>query len=174
VEGLLDAVPIDRQYISKLFKLNKRSLAEARWIYENIWSKNQRDDIHNFLYGSSDISFIQCIEKGWLISLTKFNLTVQDVRSSDNYALRNAARGGHLETVKYLVETFNLTVQDVRSRDNEALRYAAYGGHLETVRYLIETFNLTVQDVRNNEALRWATSNSRLEVVRYLLEKFYL
>jgi hypothetical protein len=79
VEGLLDAVPIDRQYISKLFKLNKRSYLESKWIFEKVWTKNQRNDIHNFLHDSSDISFVQCIQNGWLISLSKFNLTVRDV-----------------------------------------------------------------------------------------------
>ena len=54
-----------------------------------------------------------------------FNLTVKDVKSRDNLALRMTASEGHLEIVRYLIETFNLTPEDVRSGDNEVY----YGLH---------------------------------------------
>jgi hypothetical protein len=183
VEGLLDAVPIDRQYIFKLFKLNKRSLAEASWIYEKVWTKNQRDDIHNFLYKTyihddSDILYDEethYIANEWLLCLAASFNKVND-RYYDNFVLRTASKYGKLEVLLWLVESYRLSIKDVRSRDNEALREAAYGGHLETVRYLVETFNLTVEDVRSrdNGALRLAASDGHLEVVRYLVETFKL
>jgi ankyrin repeat protein len=147
---------------------------ETVWIFGKIWNQNQKDDIHNFLYGYK--GFYHSVNRGWLVSLTKFNLSVKDVRSTNNAALRIAVEEGHLEVVRWLVETFNLTPHDVRIRNNEALQLAAYGGHLKIVKYLIETFKLTVKDVRsnNNLALRIAKNGSHLDVVRYLVEKFNL
>ena len=65
-----------------------------------------------------------------------------DIREDDNKILRCACEKGHLETVKYLVETFNLTIEDVRTYDNDALRCACGNGHLETIKYLIEKFDI--------------------------------
>jgi hypothetical protein len=110
----------------------------------------------------------------------KFQLTIQDVRSRDNEALRYAAFYGNLPVVKYLCEyrdrdNRQLTIQDVRSEDNEALRYAALNGHLPVVVYLCEypdreNRQLTIQDVRSrdNEALRYGASS----VVQYLRQKY--
>jgi hypothetical protein len=108
-------------------------------------------------------------------------LSLEDVRSWNNWALRKAAENGHLPVVQYLCEKFQLTIQDVRSRDNEALRMAASRGHLQVVQYLCEYHDrenrqLTIQDVRsdNNWALRGAAGNGHLAVVQFLCEKFQL
>ena len=71
-------------------------------------------------------------------------LNSQDARSRDNYALRWAARYGHLDVVKWLVSTFNLNADDVRSWNNWALRWAAERGHLDVVKYLCEITGDTV------------------------------
>ena len=101
---------------------------------------------------------------------SKYNLTVDDVRSRDNCTLRWAAEGGHLDVLKWLMEKFNLNVEDVRSWNNDALRYAASNGHLDVVKWLVSTFNLNAEDVRSvdNYALLCAARNGHLDVVRYL------
>ena len=80
----------------------------------------------------------------WLYSACE--LTVEDVRSNDNWALQLACKNGHLHVVQYLCETFGLTVEDIRSWDNLALRWACGNGHLDVGRWICETFELTVED----------------------------
>jgi len=106
----------------------------------------------------------------------KFELTADDARADDNFALRFAAENGQLETVKYLVDRFELTADDARFDDNYALREAAQNGQLETVQYLVEQFELTADDARadDNYALRSAAENGHLEMVQYLVDQFEL
>jgi hypothetical protein len=42
-----------------------------------------------------------------------FHLTPADARSKNNFALQQAALGGHLEVCQWLVETFALTAEDM-------------------------------------------------------------
>jgi antitoxin component HigA of HigAB toxin-antitoxin module len=186
VEGLLDANPIDRQYVAQVSKLSKRSLNEAKWISKNIWSLNQREDVHNVffdnflkdkekgmsIYGSQDARYIQ---KGWLLSVAKI-YNIQNARFNGNYLLRTVAKCGHIEILKYIVETYNLTIRDVRTYGNEALIEALDYNHSDIARYLIETFNLTVKDIRydDNAVLRKAAYHGNLDVLRWLIEKFNL
>lgn len=185
VEGSLDANPIDRQYVLKLSKLNKKSFVEARWIFEKVWTKSQRQDAQNFLFSRYKERRNVCIKKGWLLSLTSFikdsrnielgvtELFKQDLRR-DNDILRYVICSGHVEILQWLVETFNLTVEDVRSR--RILNYAIETKVLEMIKYLVETFNLTVEDVRSNDnwILLTAAARGHLDVLRYLVETFKL
>jgi hypothetical protein len=100
-------------------------------------------------------------------------LSLEDVRSWDNYALRWVSEDGHLPVVRYLCENF-LTVQDVRSGNNAALRGAALNCHLPVVQYLCEKFQLTIQDVRSSHTLWWTVVNGDLPLVEYLCETFSL
>jgi ankyrin repeat protein len=76
-----------------------------------------------------------------------FQLTAEDARADDNYALHNSAMNGHLDVVKYLVGKFQLTSEDTRARGNYALRTSAENGHLGVVKYLVDHFH-SLEDVK--------------------------
>ncbi len=71
-----------------------------------------------------------------LEEIKKLNLSIEDIRSDNNCALRWACRNGHIEVVKFLIDK-GLTLEDIRSEDNFALRCASKNGHLEVVKFLI-------------------------------------
>ena len=87
-----------------------------------------------------------------------------------------AVQHGHLEMVKYLVDTFHLKADDVRCLNNCALRSAAGNGHLEMAEYLVDTFHFTADHVRkfNNHTLGDAAENGHMEMVKYLVDTFHL
>ena len=95
------------------------------------------------------------------LELVKFLLPLSDPKAFNSSALRWAARNGHLEIVKLL-----LPVSDPKAENSEALRSAALNGHLEIVKLL-----LPVSDpkARNSDALRLAALNGHLEIVKLLL-----
>lgn len=108
-------------------------------------------------------------------------LTIADIRSNKNYALRWAAINGHLDILKYLCETEfggkKLTIGDVRANNNHALRDAANSGHLEIVKYLCESEfsgeKLTGSDIRYcyNQVVCGAFCEfivMRVDVINYL------
>ena len=110
---------------------------------------------------------IQSYRKGDLSQLKSLIIKGVDIHARDDYAFRWAARNGHLEVVKYLVEDCDA---DVHAYDDHAVRWSAERGHLEIVKYLVEECGA---DVRNKDdyALRWAALNGHLEVVKYLVSK---
>jgi len=88
-----------------------------------------------------------------------------DLHVDNDYPLRKAARYGHLEVVKYLLEQG----ADLHVDNDYPLRYAAENGHLEVVKYLLEQgADLHAGD---NDALRWAALRGHLEIVKYLVEQ---
>jgi hypothetical protein len=99
-----------------------------------------------------------------------FQLTSEDARSHDNFALRLASQNGYLKVLKYLVQRFQLTSEDARSDNNYAFRWASYNGHLKVLKYLVETFQLTSKDARAEYhfAIHYASSNGYYDVVHYL------
>ena len=54
----------------------------------------------------------------------------------DNTPLHDAARNGHLDVVKFLVETLNCTVDSRGSCNMTPLQWALFNGHYHVVRYL--------------------------------------
>ena len=78
--------------------------------------------------------------------------------------LKKAAKHGHLEIVKYLVEHG----VDIHTQTDYALRFATEKGHLGIVKYLIE--NGADIHANNDFALRWAAFDGYLEIVKYLVE----
>ena len=72
----------------------------------------------------------------WLTST--FDLTADDARSNNNWAIRGAIGNGHLEVVQWLISTFNLTVDDVQS--NIVIQNAIKNGYLQVIEWLINTF----------------------------------
>lgn len=63
-------------------------------------------------------------------------LTLADLRSERNAALKYACRYGHLPVVAYLL-VYGLTAGDVRCRDNEALKLACHTDDLEIIQELV-------------------------------------
>jgi ankyrin repeat protein len=131
-----------------------------------LWNQSPSKIISEFINALDYCSHVLCWKRRCQY------LSLEDVRSDNNYALRWAAQYGHLPVVQYLCEKFQLTIRDVRTCDNWALRGAAVYGHLPVVQYLCEKFQLTIQDIRswNNGALRGAAFNGHLSVVQYLCE----
>ena len=81
---------------------------------------------------------IEASEKGDL-SQVKYSIDHgADAHYDDDYALREAAYGGHMEIIKYLVEEHKA---DAHAVDDQALRYAALEGYFEIVKYLVEEHN---------------------------------
>jgi len=86
------------------------------------------------------------------MAAAKVNVNVVD-------AVANAAKNGHLEFVKYLVEN-GAKIGD------HAVGYASLYGHLDVVKYLIEK-GATIGD----SAVFNAAENGHLDVVKYLVDK---
>ena len=86
------------------------------------------------------------------------------IHGVDDLALRIASRKGYLEIVKFLVGNG----ADVHAREDEALRVASERGHLEIVKFLAE--NGANIHAREDEALRHASIVGSLSVVKYLVE----
>jgi hypothetical protein len=79
-----------------------------------------------------------------LHALQQGGLTLDDIRSDDNRALRIACQHGHLPVVESLV-AHGLTLADIRSHDNQALQWACLNGHLPIVEFLMAQ-GLTLHD----------------------------
>jgi len=88
--------------------------------------------------------------------------------------LHNAAKFGHLEVVKFLVEKGGA---DVESKDSEygqtPVSYAAEDGHLEVVKFLVKEAGADVEskDLIQKTPLRWAAENGHVEAVKFLVEE---
>ena len=83
-----------------------------------------------------------------------------------------AARNGHTETVRYLVDLPEVDVSHCDSNNESALHCAAYFGHTETVRYLVGLPEVDV-DLRNNAnctALQCAADGGHADVVQVLID----
>ncbi len=108
----------------------------------------------------------------WLAK--RFGLTADDVRASDNYALRYSCAKGHLEVAKWLVATFDLTAADASANSNYALRYSCANGHLSVVKWLVGTFSLMVGDASANinYTLLVSCANGHLGVAQWLAATF--
>jgi hypothetical protein len=106
-----------------------------------LWDQSKEQIISEFKNAGNYCSHVFC----WKYR-SKY-LSLDDVRSNNNRALRWAAREGHFPVVQYLCEyrdreNRQLTIQDVRSLDNWALRMATYLGHLEVVQYLRQKYEI--------------------------------
>ena len=104
---------------------------------------------------------------GWLVSrrvkITRACLAAgADVHAYNDFALRNAAKGGRYEIVKLLVEAG----ADVHAEDDFALREAAENGRFEIVKYLVEAG----ADVHAwyGCALRMAKKENHTKIIEYL------
>lgn len=121
-----------------------------------------------------DYNVATLCKRGDLVGLQNLivskSITLDDLRSTNNYALRLACDGGHLPIVEYLMQ-LGLTVHDLRACNNYCLRWGCNNGHLPVVKYLI-TQGLTMDDFQDcdNLALRWACQQNHLEIVQVLID----
>jgi len=97
--------------------------------------------------------------------LSRF-LTVDDMRTENNFAFCCACFRGHFKIVEFLSRF--LTVDDMRSENNAAFRWACYYGHIAIVEFLSRF--LTVDDMRanNNEACKSAMQYGYHNIVTFL------
>ena len=111
-----------------------------------------------------------------LLNLLKKETLINDARANNNYALRWAARNGHVDVLRFLKDNFDLTDEDARTWNNYALRMAAYNGHLVVLCFLKNDFGLTADDARadDKDALRLAAEYGHVEVLRVLNNEFGL
>lgn len=121
--------------------------------------------------------YVACVN-GDLATMKKMSeeMTSDDARASNNYALLVACESGHLIAVQWLTEHFGLTPEDARTYNCLILRSTCGKGHLEVVQWLIEHFGLMPEDVRiaDINALRMACRYGHLNVAQWLVDKFGL
>lgn len=100
------------------------------------------------------------------------NLTTNQARSRNNFAVRTSVVHGQLDIVRYLLDELGLTTEDLRSNNNFALRIACDAGRLDFVKLLLDGGRrLTVDDLRanDNEAFCAACVKGHVDVVRYIV-----
>lgn len=127
------------------------------------------------------LQYIEVLEYLFHAEIEGQKLTIDALRSNNNYLLGHAAQWGLIKLLKFVCETEiggkKLTIGDIRDNNNRALRVAAETGHLEVVEYLCETEfggeKLTIHDIRSekNQALFDAACNGHLNIFSYLFKK---
>jgi antitoxin component HigA of HigAB toxin-antitoxin module len=166
-------------YFNELI-LNNRNIKYILFLAENrILYKTHTDQ---FIWLCSCSSRRSNISNKNRLEMIKFlvgiyRLTIDDLRTDDNIILLSSCEYGHLEIVKYLINTFDLKVEDTKGiDDHDALQISCATGHLEIIKFLVDTFKLTAKDIKsyNNSALRLSCTHGHLEVVKYLVDTFKL
>ena len=119
--------------------------------------------------------FLDAASKGDLVNVkccVNYGINTESKNNDGWTALHYASYNGHLEIVKYLIETCRV---DTEARDNDgwtALHFASDHGHLEIVKYLTAACNVDKEARDNDEwtVLHRACSNGHSEIVKYLIE----
>ena len=143
----------------------KKQLKLDPKLVEMFQSLNRKDQLSIFNvcveYGRSDSEWVA----------DRVSLTLTNIQE----ALEFAAKKGHLDVLKFLVDRFELTADDARDDNNAALGGAASNGHLDVLKLLVDRFELTADDARaDNNAMLRAASNGHLDVLKFLVDRFEL
>jgi ankyrin repeat protein len=101
-------------------------------------------------------------------------ISPHDVVIQSDSCLHQAAKGGHLEVVKYLVERARINASEtIQCTKVNAVHSAAKRGHLPVVSYLVQSCHVdpNAVDFMGRSALHHAAENGHTKVVRFLCEK---
>jgi ankyrin repeat protein len=84
-----------------------------------------------------------------------------------NWGFRRAAKIGHLDIVKLLINEKDANI-NIHDSDDGALQHAAIGGHLDVVKFLVEKG----ADINagHGRALKWAAIAGHSDVVNFLAD----
>lgn len=96
----------------------------------------------------------------------EFDLTIGDIRSRKNEALRTVCEQGDLAMLQLLYDTFGIMEKDMRVGQGAPLRHACAGGYLELAQWIVSNFEGAAADLRfrNCEPLRTARANGHHNV----------
>jgi ankyrin repeat protein len=97
-------------------------------------------------------------------------LTLDDIRSNNNEALKNATSHSFIDIIELFISK-GLTIEDIRSSSG-ALKNAILLGYSKVVEFFIKQ-GLTIEDIRsnNNEMLKCAARHRNLNVVKLFMTK---
>lgn len=90
-----------------------------------------------------------------------------DPAAGNNYAIRYAAKLGHLKIVKLLMKDPRV---DPTASENYAFRHACKNGHVKTAKFLLTDPRINPNDAKIY-AIRFAMISNRVKVVKLLLSK---
>jgi ankyrin repeat protein len=179
------------EHIINKFNLSIHDMSQAEYkpmVYKFLVEKFNLDaefDYKNF--------YNQHLNLELVVFLTQKSIPSHETK---HQLIMNSCRRGHLDIVKYLLDTFNIDfekdylhyaleyaqldvaeylVERWNARDYKYASSPEYGclySCLEAVKYLVETF--PNYDIRhdNNFALRKACAGGNLDVVKYIVERF--
>lgn len=139
------------------------------------------DRFQQFQQGSTS-NEIQLEIIKWVVE--NFNVTLEELEGSRNWAFINACTEGHLEVVKWLINRFNIPVTSYLKDDDYAcvLTRSCIGGYLIVARWLADTFlfpeerNMTQEEMRRYGIYIYgfASSGGRLDALQWIIERFDL
>lgn len=115
-------------------------------------------------------NFYQAICSGYLSQAKwfqkNFNITQEEVKKYENCNVRMAAKGGHLETLKWLHETFGL----LAGFQCSSFRWAAIFGHLHVLKWLHQRFSIPCTD----DTIRHIAYEGNIKILDWVFEIYNL
>jgi ankyrin repeat protein len=117
---------------------------------------------------------ITAAAKGDLHGVQKYCEKGADVNARNKArwtALAYAAKYGHLNVVKYLVETQSAEVDKKINTGETAMQVALKRGHTDVAKYLLEKgSDVNMRDIVGMTALSWAAKDGNMDMVKFLVE----
>jgi len=115
---------------------------------------------------SPSMSFNKLMKHPWILSVRKGRLDILKYIKPEKLAekwifnttpLMIACARGHLEIVKWFIETMKVNVDEKDFKGRNALFYAMRGGYSHIIQYLINhtNINMLVKDVNGQFAIEW-------------------
>lgn len=148
------------QHFKNFYKFLTRDCKERDFLEVS----NRADVSLYILRGMSTVEkqneLMPCV-RGGIVEVVRHIVELGNVAKEDiNDVLSIAARCGHLEVLKYLI---NVGANEL----GDALDTACYNGHIDIVKYLAEFVDITQHE---DSALLCACDCGNLEIVKFLVE----